>query len=98
MVLITTIRAPRPMTEPPSPSTAEPLNPGRSPPGTGPVVASPMQAQSAQQAPVKPTWADPQLLAARTTAKTNATEAAEAARQAYIRASIAAGINPLPVP
>jgi hypothetical protein len=39
-----------------------------------------------------------QLMTARQTPETSAAAAAEAARAAYIKASIAAGINPLPVP
>lgn len=40
---------------------------------------------------------DPRLLQAPCLAETSATAAAEAAREAYIRASIAAGISPLPL-
>jgi hypothetical protein len=39
----------------------------------------------------------PQLLAAQTTVESAAVLAARAAREAYIKASIAAGINPLPL-
>ena len=45
----------------------------------------------------KPAANDPELLEARMTAETSAAVAAEAARDAYIKASIAAGINPLPL-
>ena len=51
-----------------------------------------------QQVPAKPVAVDPQFLAARDTLDSSAAATAEAARAAYIEASIAAGISPLPLP
>jgi hypothetical protein len=95
MAMITSIGGPVPKTQPPSMSATEPPVVARTLPGTGSAVSPSDQPQAAQQAPSKPASADPQFLTARTT---SATEAAEAARAAYIRASIAAGISPLPMP
>lgn len=53
---------------------------------------APLQMQS------KPSSGEPHLLAARDTLETSAAATAEAARAAYIQASIAAGISPLPMP
>jgi len=96
MGTITSIRAPVPVAETsPSPLT-EPRRAGI-PPTAAAAVAAPVLLQAVQQAPSKPFASDAQLLAARTTAETSAAEAAEAARTAYIKASIAAGISPLPL-
>lgn len=97
MSMIPGIRAPQPVAEVPQASRPEPRAPSS-------VAASSVQAtvasvlpQAVQQPAPRPTAIDPQLMTARTTVETNAAEAAEAARVAYIKASIAAGISPLPL-
>jgi hypothetical protein len=60
-------------------------------------VADTTMKQAVQQVPTKSASLDPRLLDAGLTAETSAAQAAEDARQAYIRASIAAGISPLPL-
>jgi hypothetical protein len=96
MGTITSIRAPVPIAETSLPPLAEPRRAGIASAGAA-AVAAPVLAQAVQQAPSKPLTSDPQLLTARTTAETSAAEAAEAARAAYIKASIAAGLSPLPL-
>lgn len=98
MVIITSIRAPIPVGETPSMPATEPRPGGFSGTASSPPVAAPALVQAVQQMPSKPAANDPQLLEARMTAETNAAVAAEAARDAYIKASRAAGINPLPLP
>jgi hypothetical protein len=61
-------------------------------------VARTDQSAAVQQAAAKPGAGNAALLTACATAETSALAAAEAAREAYIRASIAAGINLLPLP
>mgnify|MGYP006350049719 CR=1 FL=1 len=97
MGMITSIRAPVPVAEAPSPAAAEPRPQGTTHGGAAAPVAATQMAQAVQQTPPKPASNDAQLLEARMTAETSAAVAAEAARDAYIRASIAAGINPLPL-
>jgi hypothetical protein len=62
-----------------------------------PSVTQTALARAVQHIPAKPSAVDPRLLDAPMTAETSAAQAAEEARQAYIRASIAAGISPLPL-
>lgn len=97
MGMITSIRAPFPVAETPLTAAPEPRPQGAGAQGaTGP-VASTQLPQAVQQVAPKPAANDPELLQARMSAETHAAVAAEAARDAYIRASIAAGINPLPL-
>ena len=51
-----------------------------------------------QPLPAKQAAVGPQMLTARDTLGSSAAATAEAARAAYIKASIAAGISPLPLP
>lgn len=97
MGMITRIRAPLPVTETPF-GPPEPRAPGAVLVGAAGPVAKTVLRQAVQQAPAKPGTGDPRLLEARLTTDTSAAAAAEAARAAYIRASIAAGISPLPLP
>ena len=68
----------------------------------GAVASACLPAPAAEQLvqPVAPKFgtSEPQFMAARASVQDSAAIAAEAAREAYIKASIAAGINPLPVP
>lgn len=98
MVIITSIRAPVPVGEVFSAPVSEARPSGVTAAGQAAPVAAPALAQAVQQLPSKPAANDPQLLEARMTAETSAAVAAEAARDAYIKASLAAGINPLPLP
>jgi hypothetical protein len=95
MDMITSIRAPVPVAELPMPAAVEPRPQGAL--GAAAPVVAPDLPQAVQQVTMKSAANDPQLMATRMTAETSAA-AAEAARDAYIKASIAAGINPLPVP
>ena len=94
MDMITSIRAPVPIAELPMPAAVEPRPQGAL--GAAAPVVAPDLPQAVQQVTMKSAANDPQLMATRMTAETSA--AAEAARDTYIKASIAAGINPLPVP
>lgn len=98
MVMITSVRAPLPAAEVPLPPAADARPAARPATGETAAVAAPQMAQAVQQVPPKSGTADRQFLDARSGPETSATQAAEAARAAYIQASIAAGINPLPVP
>lgn len=97
MGIITSIRAPVPVAETPAPAAVEPRPQGTANDGAAAPVAASLMAQAVQQMQPKSAASDAQLLEARMTAETSATVAAEAARDAYIKASIAAGINPLPL-
>ncbi len=97
MVMITSVRAPLPAAELPQTSVADARHAGRPAVGESAAVAAPQMSQAVQQVPPKAGASDRQFLDARTDTETSATQAAEAARAAYIRASIAAGINPLPM-
>ncbi len=97
MGMISSIRAPLPATEGPAHALAEPRVQGLTAVRGAAPVATPVLEQAVQQAAPKPAANDPQLLDARMTVETSAAAAAEAARAAYIKASIAAGINPLPL-
>jgi hypothetical protein len=97
MGMITSIRAPLPAAELPS-VTTDPGGRETASTGAARPVAATVQVQAVQQAPAKTVSGDARLLAMRTTAETSAAAAAEAARNAYIKASIAAGISPLPLP
>ncbi|AZL57485.1 hypothetical protein EI545_00680 [Tabrizicola piscis] len=96
---ITSIRAQMPVTDPaPSPALADQRNDQRQPrDGIAPVSKTTLP-DAPQQVPAKPAAANPHLLAARDMAEAKAAATAEAARAAYIRASIEAGISPLPLP
>ncbi len=97
MVMITSIRAPLPMAEAPlTPAVEARRQPAPLVP-TSAAVAVPDLRRSVQQASAKSFASDPRFLAAETTVETRAAQAAEAAREAYIKASIAAGISPLPL-
>jgi hypothetical protein len=96
MTMITSVRAPLPVAEAPLAPRPEPRAQG-SAASAVPATVAPALSQAVQQVPPRPPAADPHLLAARTTVETSAAEAAEAARAAYIKASIAAGISPLPL-
>lgn len=98
MVMITSVRAPLPVAEAPVVPPADARPTARPAIGESAAVAAPQMAQAVQQVPPKSGTADRQFLDARSDTETSATQAAEAARAAYIQASIAAGINPLPVP
>jgi hypothetical protein len=97
MGMITSIRAPFPVAETPMTPAPEQRPPGLSAPGAAGPVAATQLPQAVQQMAPKRASNDPQLLEARMSAETSAAVAAEAARDAYIKASIAAGINPLPL-
>ncbi|NHB77177.1 hypothetical protein [Rhodobacter calidifons] len=97
MGIITCIRPPAPVAEQ-AVTAPVPAGPTRETSQTADPVGQPILAQAVQQTTAPAGPGAPQLLAVRTTAETSAAAAAEAARAAYIKASIAAGINPLPVP
>ncbi len=69
----------------------------RQPLGRMEPVTKPILRDAPQPIPAKPVAVDPNLLAARDTVEAAMTATAEAARAAYIRASVAAGMNPLPL-
>ncbi len=97
MTTITSVRAPLPVSEAPI------LVPDRSRPdpavaGNTPPVARSQVEQAVRRPMTKPSSSGASLLEARTRPEPTAVSAAEAARHAYIKASIAAGINPLPLP
>ena len=96
MVMITSVRAPFPVAE----VSAPPATASRSQGVTAsmPPVAMTVREQAVQQATLKPAAAPPQFMAAQISVEDSAAVAAEAARKAYIKASIAAGISPLPLP
>jgi hypothetical protein len=96
MAMITSIRAPLPVAETPLLSTSDPRRLGSVAHGAASASATDL-AQAVQHMPPRPPATDAALLAMRTTVEDSAAQAAEAARAAYIRASIAAGINPLPL-
>jgi hypothetical protein len=98
MVIITSIRAPLPVGELVSKPAEEPRPQHLPVAGSAAPVSDTAMTQAVQQVPTKSASADASLLEARMTAETSAAVAAEAARDAYIKASIAAGINPLPLP
>jgi hypothetical protein len=79
---------------PPAQAPARPM--GEAAGSVAPVAATALVG-AVQQGRMKTGLGDAQLLAARMTAESSAAQAAEAAREAYIKASIAAGINPLPL-
>ena len=97
MGMITSIRAPFPVAETPMAPAPEQRPPGLSVPGASCPVTATQLPHAVQQMAPKPAANDPELLEARMTAEPSAAVAAEAARDAYIKASIAAGINPLPL-
>lgn len=96
MGMISSIRAPLPVAEAPMTpaSTSRPQGPAGA---TAPVAATALE-QAVQQVAPKSATNDPDFMAARADVKDSAAAAVEAARQAYIKASIAAGVNPLPLP
>ncbi|MCU0902722.1 MAG: hypothetical protein MUE83_02470 [Tabrizicola sp.] len=95
MGMITSIRAPLPVIDAGLAAPVPRAVPGAIPGGAA-TVAETALTQAVQQVPTKSAALDPHLLEARMTAETSAAQAAEDARQAYIRASIAAGLSPLP--
>jgi hypothetical protein len=97
MGLITSIRAPLPVAEttPPAP---EPRKAALASLSAADRVADTTLVRAVQHAPTKPASGKAHLLEARMTVDTHAAAAAKAARDAYIEASIAAGISPLPLP
>lgn len=96
--MITSIRAPLTAAEAVPPAAAEPRPAGGAPLGAAGPVAPSILAQAVQQVTPAQAAGAPRLMEARMTAETSAAHAAEAAREAYIKASIAAGISPLPLP
>lgn len=99
MGMITSIRAPIPVGEAPPPASASDLrNPAVARPNAAQPVAETLLSDAPQQLAAKSGAAIPGLMAANPTNETSAAAAAEAARAAYIKASIAAGISPLPLP
>ncbi|MBL9047284.1 MAG: hypothetical protein JNK34_08250 [Tabrizicola sp.] len=99
MGMITSIRAPILAGEAPAPvASADLRNTPAARPNTAQPVAETMLSPAAQQPAANTGAAVPRLLAANPAKETSAAAAAEAARAAYIKASIAAGISPLPLP
>ncbi|MES2542043.1 MAG: hypothetical protein V4583_15895 [Pseudomonadota bacterium] len=97
--MISNIRASLPLADNPlAPPLHEPKPAGQYPSGASGPVAAPLQVQAVQQPPPKPGAGDRHLVEARMATENNAAAAANAAREAYIQASIAAGISPLPLP
>jgi hypothetical protein len=95
MAMITSIRAPIPLTEVPRPPrTAEVQASPDAKPAASVPVAAPLRVGAVVQIQEKPGSTDLPLHAA----QISAAAAADAAKEAYIRASIAAGLNPLPLP
>ncbi len=97
MVMITSIRAPLPVAEAPIPAVAEPRPRGSHSGGAAGPVTAPMRSDAVTQA-ARTAGGEAQLMTAGMTPEPDAAAAAEAARTAYIKASIAAGISPLPLP
>lgn len=96
MGMITSIRAPFPVAEIPLPPAIAPRLLGGT--GAGAPIAATLLDQAVQHVAAKPASANPQFIAAQASVEHSATAAAEAARMAYIKASFAAGISPLPLP
>lgn len=96
MVTITSVRAPFPVAEvsavPPTGSRPQGVT------DSMPPVATTVLELAVQQVASKPAVAPPQFMAAQVSMEDSAAIAAEAARKAYIKASFAAGISPLPLP
>jgi hypothetical protein len=97
MGMITSIRAPLPVADAPKPVVAEPRPLGGLPGGAAGPVSAPMRSDAVVQV-ARASAGEAQLMTARQAPETSAAVAAEAARSAYIKASIAAGISPLPLP
>ena len=95
MGMITGIRAALPVAEAPAAAPAEPPQKGAV--DATALVAAPVVERALREAGARSATSDPQLMEARMTAEISAAAAAEAARLAYIRASIVAGLNPLPL-
>lgn len=98
MGIITSIRPPVPVAEQTTAVPAQARPGGQAPQTVAAPVGPPILAQAVVQVGSPPAAAAAQLLPARTNLETSAAAAAEAARTAYIRACIAAGISPLPLP
>jgi hypothetical protein len=96
MGIITSIRPPLPVAETQPVPQPDLRRAGTATTAATPAVTAPLLAGAVRQPPEKP-LASAHFMTLRTNADTQAAEAAEAARAAYIRASIAAGINPLPL-
>ena len=94
MGIITSIRAPVPVAEVPTPP-APPSRLQGANGATAPVAATALE-HAVQQVPPKSAATDPRVMMAWASAEASA--AAESARQAYIKASVAAGVSPLPLP
>lgn len=95
MAMITGIRAPIPLTE--APRAPRPVETQATPgekPGKPTPVAAPLRTDAIRQGEEKTGPDNLPFQAVQVTA----TAAAEAAKAAYIRARIAAGLNPLPLP
>ena len=97
MTMITSIRAPLPVSEVPA-LVPERRRADLAVAGTAAPVSRTLTEQAVRQPMTKPASSGASLLDVRTRPETTAVAAAEAARHAYIKASIAAGINPLPLP
>jgi hypothetical protein len=98
MGIFTSIRPALPVADKPERTAVEARQPGMSPTEVAAPVAATLQAQALKHPMGAGASTGPQLMQARMTADTPAAAAAEVARDAYIKASIAAGINPLPLP
>jgi hypothetical protein len=99
MELISAVRSLMPVPETVSPTP--PLDQRadlRRPQGAQPPVANTGLADALQQVIARPSTIGPMLIGDGDQLQVSATATAEAARAAYIKASIAAGINPLPLP
>ena len=97
MTMITSVRAPLPVSDAPA-LVPERRRSDPAVAGTTAPVARTLTERAVRQPMTKPASSGASLLEARTQPETTAVAAAEAARTAYIKASIAAGINPLPLP
>jgi hypothetical protein len=98
MGIIASIRPPVPVAETPTPTEVKARPGGMSPADVAAPVAQTLQAQALQQPAGAEATTGRHLMQARMSADTTAAAAAEAARDAYIKASIAAGLSPLPLP
>lgn len=97
--MISSVRAQLPLAESPlPPGSYEPRPGGQYPTGTAAPVSGTLQAGAVQQSPPKLDAGNRQLIEARMATENEAAAVAEAARNAYIKASIAAGMSPLPLP
>lgn len=97
--MISSFRAPLSLAESPPPPASSAIRSGaqQTLASVAPVTGT-LRVDAVQQSPPKLDAGERHLVEARMTNEHNAAAAAEAAREAYIKASIAAGISPLPLP